>query len=161
SSIRRFHRMESKWHSSGMEMPAGTTFIQSCCMSAIPSALRSEMATIFIPHGLPTGSFSRHAEGESAHGRPCLGWTVRKLQDLTPSEVGTWRADATQMYGNPGPAWSPGGAYLAVTDYPDSKTGGALILISPEGVRLRQLTRPPAGIHDFSPAFSPNGRTLA
>ena len=92
---------------------------------------------------------------------PALGGAVRKVADLTPSEVGTWRADATQMYGSPGPAWSPTGGYIAVTDYPDSGTGGALVLITPDGKRIRQLTRPPAGIHDFDPAFSPNGRLLA
>jgi Tol biopolymer transport system component len=92
---------------------------------------------------------------------PALGGAVRKIADLTPSEVGTWRADATQMYGSPGPAWSPAGAYIAVTDYPDAKAGGSLILITPEGNRLRRLTRPRLGVHDFSPAFSSNGKLLA
>jgi Tol biopolymer transport system component len=92
---------------------------------------------------------------------PALGGQVRKLADLTPSEVGTWRADATQMYGNPGPAWSPEGNYLAVTEYPDSRIGGALTFFGLDGNRLRVTTHPRPGTHDFSPAFSLNGKLLA
>lgn len=91
---------------------------------------------------------------------PALGGSEKKLANLTPSEIYTWRADASQMYGSPGPAWSPNGDIIAVTDYPSEKFGGALLLVGLDGKR-RLLTHPDSGTHDFSPAFSPDGASLA
>jgi len=63
-------------------------------------------------------------------------------------------------------SWYPDNKWLATTDLVENSKGGsnvyAIFLISSETGERRQLTQPPAGlIGDSSPAFSPNGKSLA
>jgi eukaryotic-like serine/threonine-protein kinase len=65
-----------------------------------------------------------------------------------------------QLDGTPGPVdWSPDGNWLAASSRDGS--GEALYLISVANGELRKLTTPPPGVRDHTPAFSPDGRTLA
>jgi Tol biopolymer transport system component len=91
---------------------------------------------------------------------PSLGGPERRVTSIA-SEVAAWRADATQMSGMPGPAWSPDGKWLAVTDHVG--TGGAygLFLVPLGGGARRQVTFPAGSANDFYPAFSLDGRYLA
>jgi len=72
-------------------------------------------------------------------------------------------------------AWTPDGSALVLTDadeivpvgaaVPDPpsarKAGASLFLVTLDGRRHTRLTSPPPGHRDGSPAFSPDGRTLA
>ena len=59
--------------------------------------------------------------------------------------------------------WSPDSRWLAVCDADDSDLMKSLFLLSVDSGEMRRLTSPPEGSldGDLSPAFSPDGRTLA
>src|SRR6266699_4658891 len=84
---------------------------------------------------------------------PALGGPERKIAEMSKERPEL-----------PGPylAWSPDGNFLVISDR-DSLTGPfALFLLSIETGEKRRLTSPPAQLSgDSSPAFSPEGRTLA
>jgi Tol biopolymer transport system component/DNA-binding winged helix-turn-helix (wHTH) protein len=59
-------------------------------------------------------------------------------------------------------AWSPDGSSLAMSDRDSAKEPFALYLVSIESGEKRKLTSPsPPSVGDVSPAFSPDGGTLA
>ena len=83
---------------------------------------------------------------------PPLGGTERKLAET--------RVPFTYLLGTC-LAWSPDGRWLAVCDSDDlSIEPLSVFLLSVDTGETRRLTSPPAG-QDVSPAFSPDGRTLA
>ena len=59
--------------------------------------------------------------------------------------------------------WSPDSRWLAVCDADESNLTLSLFLLSVDSGEMRRLTSPPEGSSggDLSPAFSPDGRTLA
>jgi Tol biopolymer transport system component len=58
--------------------------------------------------------------------------------------------------------WSPDGRYLAATDKAGSEFPFHIVLIPMDGGAKREVTMPPDGsIGDMSPAFSPEGSSLA
>ena len=59
--------------------------------------------------------------------------------------------------------WSPDSRWLAVCDADESDLTLSLFLLSVDSGEMRRLTSPPEGSSggDLSPAFSPDGRTLA
>jgi Tol biopolymer transport system component len=85
---------------------------------------------------------------------PALGGPERKLAEISnPGLVFL-----------PGPylAWSPDGNSLVISDRDSLTEPFALFLLSIETGEKRKLTSPPAQLAgDSSPAFSPDGRTLA
>ena len=59
-------------------------------------------------------------------------------------------------------SWSPDGKLLAVSDRPSPEEPFAIFLVSVESGKKERLTSPPAqSLADHSPAFSPDGHTLA
>jgi Tol biopolymer transport system component len=76
-----------------------------------------------------------------------LGGVERKLADLRQGVNASWWT---------APAWTPDSKFVAVRD------DTAIVLVSVESGEKRKLTSPPAGwAGDWSPAVSPDGRTLA
>ncbi len=70
--------------------------------------------------------------------------------------------DATQIFGNPGPAWSPRDERIAVTKGgATSLEGRAIHLIDATSGADRQLSQPPANQDDLDAAFSPDGQMVA
>jgi Tol biopolymer transport system component len=58
--------------------------------------------------------------------------------------------------------WSPDGKLLAVVDKETREQPFAIYAINPGGGPKQRITSPPAGsIGDFSPAFSPDGRSIS
>ncbi len=59
-------------------------------------------------------------------------------------------------------AWSPDGKLLAFSERGSPQEPYNIFLLSLESLKKTRLTSPPAGkVGDFSPAFSPDGQTLA
>ena len=76
-----------------------------------------------------------------------LGGVERKVADLSRGVNADWWT---------APAWTPDNKFLAVRD------DNAIVLVSVESGEKRKLTSPPAGwAGDYTPAISPDGRTLA
>ena len=85
---------------------------------------------------------------------PALGGRERKLAEISNLRLAFL----------PGPylAWSPDGNSLVIGDRDSLTEPFALFLLSIETGEKRKLTSPPAQLSgDSSPAFSPEGRTLA
>jgi Tol biopolymer transport system component len=61
----------------------------------------------------------------------------------------------------PGLSWSPDGKWIAMKDRAPGEAHQSLYLISVENGEKRRLTFPPPHCGDGSPAFSPDGRSLA
>jgi Tol biopolymer transport system component/DNA-binding winged helix-turn-helix (wHTH) protein len=58
--------------------------------------------------------------------------------------------------------WSPDGKYLAFCDSPSPSEASRILILSLDTLEVRPLTSPSAGIlGDSSPAFSPDGKSLA
>ncbi len=71
-------------------------------------------------------------------------------------------ADPTEMFGSPGPVWSPlGDVFAFTTATAKSKSKRAIHLFHWKTGRLQQLTYPSGQQHDLDPSFSPDGRQLA
>ena len=77
-----------------------------------------------------------------------IGGSERKLHDGACSGL-SWSSDSKALACG---SWPYFGPLMSATN--------GLILISPEGGETRQLTNPPKGEFDMSPAFSPDGRKL-
>lgn len=85
---------------------------------------------------------------------PANGGRARQIAELPMSKV----ESASRLL-----SWHPGGKWLAVTcDQDSADVSSAIFLLSSETGERRRLTSPPKGAKaDVSPAFSPNGRSLA
>lgn len=91
---------------------------------------------------------------------PALGGSERRITTIT-SEMGAWRADATQMNGNPGPVWSPDGESLIVADHLGAGPACGLFRVQLASGSRTQVTFPTGNANESYPAFSPDGRYLA
>ena len=81
---------------------------------------------------------------------------------LVPPIGGVERKLAESPHLRAGLSWSPDGKFLAVSDRTSPEEPFAIFLVSVESGEKRRLTSPPAqSLADHSPAFSPDGRTLA
>lgn len=96
---------------------------------------------------------------------PALGGPERKVAEIFELPllplVGGSRRQAQYLH-PPYLAWAPNGSSLGVCDSESVKDPAALFRISLETGERQKLTNPPAHLlGDCSPAFSPDGRTLA
>jgi Tol biopolymer transport system component/DNA-binding winged helix-turn-helix (wHTH) protein len=85
---------------------------------------------------------------------PALGGSEHKL-----AEIRTQTPNDLQL---PSLTWSPDGRSLVVSHCEGDDLAEGLFLISARSGEKRRLTQPPQGFRgDFTPTFSPDGRTLA
>jgi len=87
---------------------------------------------------------------------PALGGAERKLGE-SPRYAGlAWSPNSSGL------AWSPDGKYLVLVDKNAPREPDSLFMLSVETGDKRRLTLPPAEYAgDWSPRFSPDGKTLA
>jgi serine/threonine protein kinase len=84
---------------------------------------------------------------------PALGGRERKLTETVIGEDMDARTPAL--------AWSPDGRWITVSHFEAGDIGQGLFLVSAQTGAMRRLTRPPTeSSRDFTPAFSPDGRSL-
>jgi len=90
---------------------------------------------------------------------PAAGGPERLIGEIKPVSV-PWKGEPSTMRALPGPAWSPEGQTLAVSDRCDSSgVSDCIYLLSLDGKRRRVTSG--AIIGDYNPVFSPDGRQIA
>jgi Tol biopolymer transport system component len=120
-----------------------------------PLPLTHDPAGDFKPAWSPDGrsiAFLRQQPGERTAVLliPALGGLERKLAEIHNSR--RWPS---------GPAWSPDGGWLVISDRSSTEEPSGLFLLSIQTNEKCRLTLPPAkSVGDIGPAFSPDGRTL-
>jgi Tol biopolymer transport system component/DNA-binding winged helix-turn-helix (wHTH) protein len=109
---------------------------------------------VWSPDGRTIAFYRSTNDGDGIYLIPALGGAERKLTDTWANRFGfgmhTWLH------------WSPNGKWLVLSDKSAASEPFSLYLFSPETGERRRLTAPPASvIGDCSPAFSPDGKSLA
>jgi Tol biopolymer transport system component/predicted Ser/Thr protein kinase len=122
-----------------------------------PLRLTTNPATDSSPAWSPDGRyivFLRQSEDSAGfYMVPALGGLERKLSDAHAHRIGV---------DSPFVAWSPDGKTLALVDREAAEGPLNLYLLSPETAGRQRLTFPPdKWLGDSSPAFSPDGRSIA
>jgi len=134
-------------------------YIKLIGTSGPPLRLTTDAARDYSPAWSPDGryiAFLREFSREKSALLliPALGGPERKLAEISNPGLAFL----------PGPdlAWSPDGNSLVISDRDSLAEPFALFLLSIETGEKRKVTSPPAQLAgDSSPAFSPDGRTLA
>jgi Tol biopolymer transport system component/DNA-binding winged helix-turn-helix (wHTH) protein len=104
-------------------------------------------------------AFTRPSAGRRGiHLVPALGGAERKLAEVAPSAIFAGRMSIFAQDLD----WSPDGKLLAAPDRSSADAAQGIFLISAESGEKRRLTSPPTQyLGDWSPKFSPDGKTLA
>jgi Tol biopolymer transport system component len=104
---------------------------------------------VFLTSVAVAGALNASAEHER------LLVTARAVQPM-------WIDDPSLLYLSPGPAWSPGGSFLAISDSPKEGESDSLYFVDVANSQKRRATTPRAGeVGDYFPTSSPDGRKLA
>jgi len=116
-----------------------------------PLRLTTDPAEDLSPAWSPDGRYlaflRRSASENGVFIAPALGGAERKLGKTEPN--------LSRL------AWSPDGKFLALVDRPSPQDRDSIFLLSVEDGEKQRLTLPPESSGDISPAFSPDGETLA
>jgi Tol biopolymer transport system component/DNA-binding winged helix-turn-helix (wHTH) protein len=128
-----------------------------------PLQLTTNPAPDFSPVWSPDGShlaFAREGDASGIYLVPALGGAERKVGDLFGASG--YHSGASRMFGRGTLSYSPDGKYLAVADKTSAtEPFGIFLLALDTGGRRRLTSAPPASAGDESPAFSPDGTTVA
>ncbi len=125
-----------------------------------PFRLTSDPAEDFGPAWSPDGNFIAFLR-KASQGRAALlvtpqrGGQERLLEELDLAKWNSFELSAPYM------AWTPDSKSLMLPLSEIGKAPFGLLLISVETLEKKRLTTSPAGFFDCTPAFSPDGGTLA
>jgi Tol biopolymer transport system component len=138
-------------------------------LKSVNTGSRSRLTTDSAPDLSPAWSADGHfvAFLRSSHDfssvilKPTTGGPERLIARIR-TQPGTWTGSIGPLTGDSGPAWTPDGKYLAVSEHGErSNLNYGLSLISIATGEQKKLTDPSGEDHDFYPRFSPNGKLLA
>jgi Tol biopolymer transport system component/DNA-binding winged helix-turn-helix (wHTH) protein len=120
----------------------------------LTSHIGDDVNPVWSPDGRTIAFYRSTNDGDGIFLVPALGGAERKLTETWANRFGfgmhTWLH------------WSPNGKWLVLSDKSSTNEPFSLFLFSPETGEKRRLTSPPASvIGDCSPAFSPDGKSLA
>jgi Tol biopolymer transport system component/DNA-binding winged helix-turn-helix (wHTH) protein len=120
----------------------------------LTSHVGDDVNPVWSPDGRTIAFYRSTNDGDGIFLVPALGGAERKLTETWANRFGfgmhTWLH------------WSPSGKWLVLSDKSSTNEPFSLFLFSPETGEKRRLTSPPASvIGDCSPAFSPDGKSLA
>jgi Tol biopolymer transport system component/DNA-binding winged helix-turn-helix (wHTH) protein len=136
-------------------------YVKRIGASGPPRRLTTDPRAEFDPTWSPDGrfiAFRRMIGGQKTEVLiiPATGGPERKI-----GEAFHW-GFLDNINGAAGMAWSPDSKWLVLPDKASHREPVALFLLSVESGEKRKLTSPPAELAgDATPAFSPDGRTLA
>lgn len=111
-----------------------------------------DLNPVWSPDGRHIAFLRQTADSSEFYLVPVLGGAERKVATIFPYQV---PSDGNSSY------FSPDGKSLAIPDRTAASEPLSLYLLSLETGEKRQLTAPPAGVGDYCPAFSPDGKWLA
>ncbi len=122
--------------------------------SGAPLRLTTNPAADHAPAWSPDGQQLAFVRDDAIYLIPTLGGVERKLAQLAAGSLFLNQASPTSI------SWSPDGRFLAFNGVKDSEP--SIWLISTESGDYSEVSKPPKGYYmEVSPAFSPDGRTLA
>ena len=111
-----------------------------------------DLNPVWSPDGRHIAFLRQTADSSEFYLVPVLGGAERKVATIFPYQV---PSDGNSSY------FSPDGKSLAIPDKTAASEPLSLYLLSLETGEKRKLTTPPAGVGDYCPAFSPDGKWLA
>lgn len=129
--------------------------------SRLTSSAANEIRPVWSPDGHLFAFLRASSDGFDVVIKPVHGGPERVVGRITNLMYGQPTENVLMIQGSPGPAWSPGGGELAFTTGIEGTTARPIEVLTLNSGRIRVLTHPPSGSHDFYPAYSPDGRWLA
>lgn len=120
-----------------------------------------ELHPAFSPDGRRIAFLKTSPAGIEVWSMAADGSGPGKLTEIRWFEWFNWKSDPLLSASYPGPAWTPDGRSLILSDVAGSQQGAALWEFDIATKARRQLSRPQNLSHDFYPAVSPDGRRIA